>query len=250
MSWQVFGWEAGWAGRWVILETRRAFVSQHSAGGRQMNLQHSAQIYNKSLNSQSNQSLGHIALRDLSVIASFFWVRLWWLDCREVLWLLMKTNRERVRETWQLNTLPCKKNKEKTDSDKSFQLYWGILFILHPYWTISLTIWVSGAFFKLHAVNQAGFLDFSLFIRKMGWMWGLWVVLLPSHMNRDYTMKQEPSALPRGSVSQWFTEKGWIRWAGVSVGPQNLYSSVLMEAEMVSSISALFVRKPILVWVI
>lgn len=142
------------------------------------------------------------------------------------------------------------KNKEKTASDKSFRLHWGILLILHPYGTHSLTIWVSEAFFKLHAVNQAGLLDFSLFIREMRWTRGLWTVFLPSHMSRDYTMKQEPSALPRGSVSQWFTERGWIRWAGVSVGPQNLYSSLLMEAEMVSSIGALFVREPILVWVI
>lgn len=62
-----------------------------------------------------------------------------------------------------------------------------------------------------------------------------WVVCLPSHMSRDYTMKQEPSALPRGLVSQWYMQRGWNRCPGVSVGPRFLHSSVLMEAQMVKS---------------
>lgn len=63
-----------------------------------------------------------------------------------------------------------------------------------------------------------------------------WVVCLPSHMSRDYTMKQEPSALPRGLVSQWYMQRGWNTLCpGVSVCPRFLHSSVLMEAQMVSS---------------
>lgn len=91
----------------------------------------------------------------------------------------------------------------------------------------------QGAFFKAHAASQACLLHFSLFIRGGGG--GKWVVCLPSHMSRDYTMKQEPSALPRGLVSQWYMQRGWDRCPGVSVSPRFLHSSVLMEAQMVSS---------------
>lgn len=36
---------------------------------------------------------------------------------------------------------------------------------------------------------------------------GEWVVCLPSHMSSDYATKQEPSALPRGLVSQWYMRR-------------------------------------------
>ncbi len=53
-------------------------------------------------------------------------------------------------------------------------------------------------------------------------------------MSRDYTMKEEPSAVPWGSVSQWYLQRGWNRCPGVSIGPRFLHSSVLMEAQMVA----------------
>lgn len=93
------------------------------------------------------------------------------------------------------------------------------------YWTM---------FFKVHAVSQACLLHFGLWIQDGDGEVGSLLAL--TYEQRLHYKKQEPSALPRGLVSQCYMPRGWNRCPGVSVSPQFLHSLVLMKAQMVRSV--------------
>lgn len=66
-----------------------------------------------------------------------------------------------------------------------------------------------------------------------------WVVCLPSHMSSDYTMKQEPSALPRGLVSQWYMQRRLNRCPGVlGRPPVSSQLGVIGSSDHIGSVGA------------